>query len=382
MLRTRTTYLLSLVLTCAAEARAQAPNPIHIAVGFGVDTLGIPNHDILTLWRSYLLSRPDSIRPTVLWSRSEQERWSQFDLLSAYVYQGFSHFTVVHLAPAVGLDSTYLIRTLVSRVSDSAQDVRPLALYRVYAIREEGRWVFANALPRLTRGWRQETLGRVTFVFPPTRSFSRRLAEQTSVFVDSLAQAFRIPPPPRVEYYFTDDLTETLRVAGLEFFPVDSDTAGGRSLVSDHLVLVGSSSKGEGYRHELSHVTLQQSLVGPKTAYLVSEGLMTWTGGSAGLDFKDLMPGLKRYLDAHPDLTLEHLLVDPPQREGTLDVGYDGLAVLCKMIYDAKGVSGIRELTGAGREPSAVVNTAARLLGIRASELDRRWRERVVRLAR
>jgi len=96
--------------------------------------------------------------------------------------------------------------------------------------------------------------------------------------------------------------------------------------------------------------------------------------------FKTLMTGLKRYLDAHRDLTLERLLADPPRREGTLDVGYDGLALLCEMIYDAKGLPAIRELTGAGREASAVVNTAARLLGIRASELDRRWRERVVRL--
>jgi len=169
-------------------------------VGFGVDTLGVPNHEIFTLWRSYLLSRPDSIRPTVSWSRSEQERWPQFDLLSGYVYQGFSHFTVVHLAPAVGLDSTYLIRTLVSGVSDSVHDVRPLALYRVYAIREDGRWVLANALPRLTRGWHHETIGRVTFVFPSGRSFSRSLAVRTSAFVDSLAQAFQIPPPPTVDY--------------------------------------------------------------------------------------------------------------------------------------------------------------------------------------
>ena len=82
----------------------------------------------------------------------ERERWPLFDLLNGYVYQGSSNlFTVVHLAPAVGLDSTYLIRTLVSRVSDSGQTVTPLARYRVYATREGGRWVLGNALPRVTR---------------------------------------------------------------------------------------------------------------------------------------------------------------------------------------------------------------------------------------
>ena len=382
MIGSRTAHLVSLILTSAAAASGQAPHPVRVAVGFGVDTLGVPNHDIWALWRSYVRSRPDSIRPTGSWSHSEQERWPQFDLLSAYVYQGFSHFTVVDLAPAVGFDSTYLIRTLVSGVSDSVQDVSPLALYRVYAIREDGRWVLANALPRLTRAWRHATVGRVTFVFPPSRSFSRVRAAQSSAFVDSLAQAFGIVPPRSVDYYFTDDLMETLRAAGLDFFPLDADTAGGRALVSDHLVLVGSSSNGEGYRHELSHVVLQNALVGPETAYLVSEGLMTWTGGSAGLDFKSLMPSLKRYLDAHPELTLEQLLADPPRRQGTLDPGYDGLAVVCQMIYDAKGVPGIRELTGAGREPRAVVSAAARLVGGRPSELDVLWRQRVAQLAR
>jgi hypothetical protein len=370
------------MLTRAADSTGQAPTPIRIALGFGVDTIGVPNHDIFSLWRSYVQSRPDSIRPTVSWSHAEQERWPQFDLLSGYVYQGFPHFTIVHLAPAVGLDSTYVIRSLVSRVSDSAQEVNPLALYRVYATREDGRWVLANALPRLTRAWRHETVGRVTFVFPPTRSFSRVRAAQSSAFVDSLAQAFGIRPPRSVDYYFTDDLMETLRAAGLEFFPLGADTVGGRAWISDHLVLVGSSSKGESYRHELSHVVLQNALVGRETAPLVSEGLMTWTGGSAGLDFKSLMPSLHRYLDAQPDLTLEQLLADPPRREGTLDAGYDGLAVVCQMIYAVQGVPGIRELTGAGREPRAVVNTAARLLGIRPAELDGLWRKRVAQLAR
>lgn len=109
---------------------------------------------------------------------------------------------------------------------------------------------------------------------------------------------------------------------------------------------------------------------------------MTWTGGSAGLDFEDLIPRLKRYLDAHPDLTLESIMTNPPQREGTLDVGYDGLAVLCKMVYEAGGLAAIRRLVGAGAEPCRVLDTAAQLLDISAGELDRLWRNRIAALSR
>lgn len=378
-----TSLLLAAALTPLTVLRAQQPNPaVRVAIGFGVDTAMTPNNEIFALWRSYLSSRPTCTGPTPLWSPSEQERWPSVDLLCGYVYQGLPNFTVVQLTPAIGLDSTYLIRTLVASVSDSARDVKPLALYRVYVTREGGRWVLANALPRLTRKWNHETIGRITFVFPLTRGFTRARARKTAAFVDSLARAFEVPPPLAIAYYFTDDLSETLRAAGLEFFPLGSDTVGGRALSPNGLVFIGSSSNGEGYRHEVAHVVLAPFLAGLKPAGLVQEGLMTWTGGSAGLEFRDLLPSLKRYLDGHPELTLESIMTDPPAREGTLDVGYDGFAVLCKMVYEGGGLAAIRSLAGAGREPRAVVTTAARLLNIPEAQLDRRWRDRIANLTR
>ena len=135
----------SLLLVAAfnplAAIGAQLPDTsVRVAVGFGVDTIGVPNHEIFALWRSYLSSRPSCWQQSPLWAPSEQAQWPVADLLCNYVYQGFTKFTVVHLAPAVGLNSTYLIRTLVAGVSDPEQDVQPLALYRVYATSEQGRW--------------------------------------------------------------------------------------------------------------------------------------------------------------------------------------------------------------------------------------------------
>jgi hypothetical protein len=377
----------SLILLAACtpleETRAQlADTSVRVAVGFGVDTLGVPNHEIFALWRTYLSSRPSCAQQSPLWSPSERAQWPIADLLCSYVYQGSSNFTVVHLAPAVGLDSTYLIRTLVAHVATPGQDVQPLALYRVYATREGGRWVLANALPRLTRHWTHETIGRITFVFPSIRPLARARAEATAAFVDSLAHAFEVPPPLAIGYYFTDDLIETLSAAGLEYFPLASDTVGGRNNAPDRLVFVGSSSNGEGYRHELAHVILWPFLAPLNAAGLVQEGLMTWTGGSAGLEFKALMPGLKRYLDAHQDLTLEGILTNPPLRTGTLDVGYDGLAVVCKMVYDAGGLAGIRSLASAGREPGAILSAVARVLHVPEAQVDHLWRNHIADLSR
>ena len=116
--------------------------------------------------------------------------------------------------------------------------------------------------------------------------------------------------------------------------------------------------------------------------FLNWRGLMTWTGGSAGLEFKALMPALKRYLDAHPELTLEGILTNPPLRTGALDVGYDGLAVVCKMVYEAGGLAGIRRLASAGREPGAILSAVARILDVPEAQVDRLWRDRIAALSR
>jgi hypothetical protein len=356
----------------AASATAQLPvESLRLAVGFGVDTTASPRREILALWQHYLTTPSDSLRAT-LWSTPERAAGPHFDLVRPYVYQGFRHFTVVHLGPAVGLPNTFVIRTLVAAVEDSSQDVRPLALYRVYATLENRRWVLANALPRTTRDWRRITLGKVTFVYPPTHQFDRQRGRATAAFVDSLARAFELPTPEAITYYFTDDLGETLRALGLEFFPYGSDPVGGRSNVFARHAYAGLADA-ESYRHELAHIVLA-SEVSRGTSGLVAEGLMTWTGGSAGLGYTELLPGLAKYLSDHPRLTLQSLLENPPSRVGTVDVGYVGLAVLCKLVFDRSGLSGLRALLSAGRDPSTIVTTAAQTLGISPAELDSLWR--------
>ena len=361
-----------IVVLLGTRLVAQEPPVPRVALGFGVDTTRSPNREIVALYQHYLAHRPDGSRPSSDWSPSEQQRWPVFDLVSGYVYQGFTNFTVVQLAPAVGLDSTYLIRVLVSAV-DSTRAVRPLALYRVYALREAGKWVLANALPRMTREWSHETIESVTFHYPPAHAFARARAAETARFADSLARAFEVPSPA-IEYYFADDLIETFRALGLEYFPTGEDTVGGRSNTADRQVFIGSSAAGETYRHEIAHIVLQPLVERLHPPGLLMEGLMTWTGGSAGLDFRSLLPGLAIYLDRHPEITLDTVLQHPPQREGSLDVGYDGAAVLCAMIFEHAGRRGVETLLGAGRDAEPVLAAAAHFLKVPRKDLDSRWR--------
>jgi len=362
------------VLALVRPASAKLPvNSLQFAVGFGVEEKASPEQEILALWKRYLTEPSDSLRAT-LWSASERGTGEGYDLVGAYVYQGFTRFTVVDVGPAAGLSRTYVIRTLVSAVEDSTLDVRPLALYRVYVMMEDGRWVLANALPRTTREWQRDTVGKIEFIYPADHAFDRRRARATAVFADSLARAFELPEPDPLTYYFTDDLAETLRALGLEFFPLGGDPVGGRSNPLLRHVYVGSASNGEGYRHEVAHIILAPEL-SSRTHGLVAEGLTTWTGGSAGLDYSDLLPALAQYLSGRPDLSLQRVLEDPPKRRGTLDVGYTGIAVLCKLVFGRAGLPGLRALLSAGRDPETIVRTAAATLGVSPAQLNAMWRK-------
>jgi|SRR5690348_355132 len=354
-------------------ATAQTPDTtVHIAVGFAVDTTTPANHEIFDVWSGYLRSQPNCV--------SKSPSWVDFDLLCSQVFQGFKSFTVVALEPAAGMDGTYLIRTLVGTIGDSARAFYPLALYRTYAVRERGRWLLESALPRQTSTWRRERLGRVTFVFPAGHSFDRARAAGSAKFVDSLAAAWALTPPDSVGYYFTDNPKDTQRAMGLDFIP-SPDTAWGLADTQHDMVFVGSSRSGEDYRHELAHLVLIPFVRAHSPSRLVNEGLATWTGGSAGLRFRELLPALAHYLSAHSDLTLEQIMTDPPRREGSLDVGYDGFAVLCELVYAKGGLSGITALADAGRDPNSVLAAAAKAIGVPREGLDAAWRARVVQLS-
>lgn len=368
-----------LIVTGSAAHGQASPAAIHLAVGFGVDTTGSPNGEIFHLWKAYLESRPSCATPSPSWSSAERAMWPSGDLLCNHVYMGFSTFTVVNLEAAQGMDSTYFIRTLVGRVDSGS--FYPLALYRTYAVREVGHWVLANALPRETRTWRHETIGRVTFVFPGTHALARSHAEGAARFVDSLSESWGLKPPASIGYYFTDNPKDVQRAMGLDFTPAP-DTVWGNADTGNSLVFVGSSQDGESYRHELAHLVFTPFLSAHHPSRLVNEGLATWTGGSAGLRFRQLMPALSRYLAEHPSLTLEQIWADAPRREGSLDVGYDGFAVLCDLVYAKGGLPGITALADAGRDSTAVLNTAARVIGVPRDRLDGAWRERVAELAK
>ncbi|HTH65768.1 MAG TPA: hypothetical protein VL563_13860 [Gemmatimonadales bacterium] len=246
---------------------------------------------------------------------------------------------------AISIDSVapdeYRVVTRFLEDSATSPMQAPVVRMTVFAVRDNGHWVFANALPRLTRSWRREAVRGLTYVMEPGYPFDRTRAERAAAFVDSLATAFGVPRLTSFTYYLTTSSDEIYRIMGLEtdhkWGPV-----GGVSQPTNHQLFSGNPAVGEDYRHELAHMVLLP-LMG-NTLYFVSEGVPTWVGGTSGMDFKAAARQFAGFLREHPGVTLDSILDGglPPKQL------YPAAAVFVDMANDVGGVAAVKALYGSG----------------------------------
>jgi hypothetical protein len=261
-------------------------------------------------------------------------------------------------------------------VNGPAKDVKPIALTRVFAIRENGQWVFANALPRLTRDWQRHVIGNITYIVEPSHRFDERKAKSAVRFADSVARMFSVPPIPALNYYVADTPEEIHRILGLDFM-----VGGEQASYADpakQMILVGSSAFGEDHRHELTHFALAPLIWTPNTPGIINEGTATWLGGSLGKSFPDVMREYAAFLVARPNITLDSVLTVEDHDLGTRPAG----AALVEMTYLHGGIPAVKALMAAGRSDAQLRAALVKVLEMPWPEIDRKWRAYVLESAR
>ena len=360
-------------ITQASEPSLEAPA---LTVGPGVDTLGKAQHDLLVLWRSYLNERPYTYEPKRQWSSVEQRRWPIFDLAMPAVYQSAAEYqrtraTVVALDAAnPGDSSVFVIRTLFTSQDSASGRELPVALTRVYAVREGGAWVLANALTRLTADWRRTVMGPITFIYPRDHRFDPVLARHAVRFADSLATVFGAPHPKGVTYYLARSPEEAFRISGVDFARPGTT---GRSFPGNYMIFSGLPAYGEFYPHELTHLTLGW-LPGLPMPPVLDEGLAFWLGGSRGRSWPELRADLAVALQADSSLTLSRLLAERPATDPLRSTAAGGLLQLA---HERGGVSMVKRVLSPAHGPTArdILRGAEDALGCTRAELEAGWRQ-------
>lgn len=373
-------------IVVAGQAGAQVSSPT-VSVSFGVDTTITDVGNIVGLVRAYL-ARPDSsARSRGLWSTA-----TDFDRgigdLTTEAYQGFPA-TIISVASDGPGDSVYVVRVLYANADSTRQIISPLALQRLFAVREPGavfNFRLSGALPRLTHEWEQRTSGHVTFWYAPGQKPNPARISRVSAFVDSVATLFQVPPPKHLDMYLGRSREEIERARGLDFFPAASADRGlGGGAISTGMVFVGNPALGETYLHELAHAVLSPTV--PIRNGLFNEGVATWLGGSRGRTPQEAYVRLHQIQIARPALTFGQVLgrnIPDAAAEEMTDAYYATGALVVDAVYRRAGLRGLRALAQLNNDPSALLAALPAQLGISTADrtaLDRWWRAQATRMS-
>lgn len=334
------------------------------------------------LWGEYLASKQgrfaaNAATPSPLWSAAEQKRWPLYDLASLFL-DDHAVAEVLSVEPVnAAADSAYQIVTRfwpegAARLDSSAT---PQLTMTVYARREGRRWALASALTYKTSTWSRETRGRIAYRLAPALRFDPAKADRAAAFVDSLATAFGVPAPPRIEYYVTESVDQAMEILGA-VVPQRFGPNGGFARPVNAQVFSGIPALGEDYRHELAHVLLMPIIRDGTSSLLASEGVPTWFGGTAGRDFRGSVRHLASLLRADPTLDLDRIVYDMSVAS---EIRNPAGAVLAQMVHESGGVEAVREyLRTPGR---AIPDTLERLLKRPWDSIAADWRRRVDEIA-
>jgi hypothetical protein len=283
--------------------------------------------------------------------------------------------TVAPVNPAV--DTAYRIVTRFWPAGATTRDssATPVLTMTVYARREGRRWVLASALPYRTSTWARETRGRISYRVAPALRFDPTKALRAATFVDSLAAAFGVPAPPRIDYYVAESVDQALEILGA-VVPERFGPAGGFARPVNAQVFSGIPALGEDYRHELAHVMLLPIIRDGTSSLLASEGIPTWFGGTAGRDFQGSVQHLASLLRAQPKLDLDAIVYD---MSVSSEIRNAAGAVLARMVYEVGGIDAVREYL---RTPGhAIPDALERLLQRSWDAIGTDWRRCVDQIA-
>ena len=334
-----------------------------------VDTSNADIAQVVRLWQNYLNSRPDSDYANPYWSAAEQRRYHPFDL-AANTWWGTNMYKLVLLRLRAQLLSVsragddFILRTLFylpsSRIGPGSIGVS--SIIRTGACLENGTYKLCNVLSIDTKRWGHESVGNITFVFPPEHRFDSSLARSMRKSIDSLAALWKTSLPS-TEYFFADDLDRVAKVLGLDYYGSEGNVSGTQGFVNpqNHLIFAGGN---EWYIHEFVHALLMGSLTAGANPYF-NEGYATLVGGSRGEPLSALIRRNYDFLKGHPEIDI--LTFEGVDKHGARY--YIG-GLLCMLAEEKGGLAQVQKLMTYGKEDADLYRAIKEVFGVDKEQMN------------
>jgi hypothetical protein len=378
------TLRVALVIACviaAVPVGAAAQAGIPVRVTGAVDTKDPDKKDVLDLWVSYLNSNPGAMWSDPNWGAAKSDLWLDIDLTAQFVYgSGGDQLLQTYTPTVLAIEkegSLYSIRTMfyAEGLDSLSDDNNPWAIVRVYAQRENGRWMLRSALGVLTEDWNRPAIGKITFVSPASRGLDIRQARRAVAFCDSISGAFPFFQWDPFSFYITERPEEVDRIIGLEY---DHEGYPKSRVLREYDILI----TGKGSEWEPDEL-VRMVATGPGLAphRIVRDGFAGWLGGWDGKSYARSMRGPASVLGSNEAISFGDFL-DGGQGARVPGSAWFPGAVVCNMVFDAAGASGIETLFKAGRADEDLYRAIEATTGMDRRAFQQAWRRRVLEFSR
>jgi hypothetical protein len=359
----------------SASVAEPSDESIQITVHARVDTSNSEIREMATLWINYLQSEPDKIANSDFWNSEEQALYVDYDLSRALLYQFPAEQLLRYYQPTIlsieKEGEAYGIRTMYAAEGLEAEyrSSNPWAIQKVYAVKENDTWKLKNGLPVYTAHWTKETIGKITFIYPPTHAFNRELAAQANQFCNELVRKFQFPDWEPFDFYITHSGDEMGKLLNFEFFFAGYTT--GLGMHANRMLFSGLGS--EYYPHEFVHLIVPAF----DRHSLIEEGFATWQGGQGELSFEASAKRLAHELAANDTVTLADVV---EKKWGWHCAAYYTTgAIFFNSAFSQGGVERVHELLNIPNNNDVLMANLCTVLKIDEAELDGFWRKEIMK---
>lgn len=351
------------------------PKHVPLFVSNGVFVKDTAIAQVLDVWQRYLDSQPDSIYDNPYWNTAEKRRYRQFDLSSDLFYPNLYIAMSTYKPTVLSITSDgpyYKIRTLYSTVTeDTFAD--PLEIQDVYAKRDGNEFKLYNSLGVKTQSWEHQTIGSITFIYPPYHKCDRGLAVKMSSFADSLAR-LADTLPIQIDFYFANRLDELKRARGLDYVMGEGNAGGSEGQCWPEERIVFGAGANEWYPHEFVHAYFTKF----HNSYF-NEGVATMLGGSRGSSLGELIRHGDSLVRHNLGIRFDSLLLHPWQANLDYKTGADYLVggLLVRMVYDKGGWTLVKQLSKYQWGPNELMRAMKDVFAVSENQYDGFIKEKI-----
>lgn len=339
--------ILFLLLIASVYTKAQTiPDLIEVNISGRVDTTDTDIRQIYFLFKTYLQTRPDSIRFNPNWSKQEQDKafkgnialfYTPFYNLGADPKTIFSIWKPFILSIEPKNKGKYLIR--VALIKNENEPDKILTILNLNAVFEEDKWVLQNTIEDFKGNWSKKSYKYLNYYFPPNYRFNEKLAEKAIDYCDSICHVLKINNVDTFSYFICDNADQMGLLFGYEFYYLNYTTG----LTIKWRNELYSANNSEFYPHEFMHM-LFVKLNNDSINYMIEEGLACFLGELGTEKYtSQILKLAKDYLSEMPSYTLDNLLNNSASWNG-YQTAYPTGSILAEIVFDKTGYDGLRKL--------------------------------------